>query len=247
MFDRNFIKKVMIYICMGVISACSGLTTERTDLPKPTVNGPTSNKQTVLPDYVTPRSLKELIDWADIIVIGKMSEKREIFNGARLPSNTAVADPDVLGVSQVYEFVIEKYIKGNGPQIIFVASDEGILFGKGVGETLNAENIKKAKEGYYHPVIDDKHTYLLLLDPMKYPDKKNYYTGTPYPWIFDVTNPRSINAEMPYDFNLYYSLPEDLEEFIFYVNNPSLIPTQKPFVPTVKTQSPYPAPYPATK
>jgi hypothetical protein len=193
-------------------------------------------------DYIVARSMKELVDESTIIVSGQASARKEVINGARDVNDINKPDPHVLDVGQVYQFEVDKYVKGNGPETIFVVQSEGFLVGDQVGINLTDDNIAKARSQEKYIPIRLNHPYILFLEPVKgFPSLKNYFAGSILPWRFDISNTDLVIPESPWDGALQAFPPRTASALLDQIANPALASTTYPPQPY-----PYypPPPYP---
>jgi hypothetical protein len=184
-------------------------------------------------NFIVAHSMKELVDESTIIVSGQASARKEIINGARDVNDINKPDPHLLGVGQVYQFEVDKYVKGNGPETIFVVQSEGFLVGDQVGINLTDDNIAKARSQEKYIPIRLNHPYILFLEPVKgFPSLKNYYAGSILPWRFDTSDSQRVIPESPWDGALQAFPPRTASALLDQIANPVLASTG------------YPPPYP---
>lgn len=180
------------------LSSC--LPVGQTVLPTPT-SSPTATSQAVLgsSNYRAARSIKELVGLSSVIVSGQFSATKEVINMARDVNDINKPDAHILGIGQVYQFEVTRYLKGNGPKTIFVVQPEGFLVGDQVGINLDDANIKKARALEKYIPARLKNPYVLFLEALVgFPELKNYYTGAIHPWRFDLSNPDQAVPESPW-------------------------------------------------
>jgi hypothetical protein len=188
-------------------------------------SGPTEESQAAMGsgDIIAAHSYKELVDKSAIIVSGQFRSANEVINMARNINDINKADPNILGVGQVYQFEVDKYLKGGGPKTIYVVQLEGFLTGEQIGIELDEENIKKARKGRKHIPAKLENPYVLFLEPLVgFPDLKNYYTGAIHPWRFDLSNPDQVVPESVWEEALSVFPPKKVSKFFDQIANPDL-------------------------
>jgi hypothetical protein len=212
-------------------NACSNLSNivAPTSVPSQVYQG---NGVSGLNDYIVARSMKELVDKSTIIVSGQAIARKEIINGARDVNDINKPDSHILDVGQVYQFEVDKYLKGNGPKTIFVVQSEGFLVGDQVGINLNDDNITKARSQEKFIPIQLNHPYIIFLVLVKgFPSLKNYYAGSILPWRFDISNPDAVIPESPSEGALQAFPPRKDSVLLAQIANPTLASPSYPSPP----------------
>jgi len=195
------------------------------------------------------RSFAELAAYSELVVIGKViKEDGLIIHGARNPLDTSVPAEGVFSIARIYQVQVDRYIKGDGPEMIYLSQGEGLLLRETIrGETPTAEEIEqitsqnKGRE-YIPPEFD--HPYLMFLARF---DKGDYkvdgYTANEifgaavHPWLFDLKDPDRIQAQDAAAWNMTDFPPKPLSTAIEEINQPYQRPT-----PDTTNPVPYPAP-----
>lgn len=172
-------------------------------------------------DYLTAKSIKELVNKSTIIVSGKAIAQKEIINMARDVNNINQPDPNILGIGQVYQFEVNLFLKGTGPKTIYVVQPEGFLSGNKVGLNLVDSNLILARSQEKYIPIRLNNQFILFLEPLVgFPDLKNYYTGAIHPWRFDISNIDQAFPESPWDGALMAFPTRKVSDFINQIEHP---------------------------
>ena len=184
--------------------------------------------------YLTANSFADLAERSTIIAIGRVIQTENIINMARDADDPMKDDDRVFGVGQVYQFHIDRYLKGAEEDVIHIVQPEGFI-GQGMSKT--EEDIERAKINYdYIPLSMDKN-YLMFLHPMFDPPDLGYYVGVAHPWRFDLSDPRRVIPESPWGFASMVFPPQSLEFIIQQIEHPESFPPTPPPEPIT---SPYP-------
>ena len=174
-------------------------------------------------NIIAAHSYKELVDKSVIIVSGQFRSANEVINMARNINDINKPDPNILGAGQVYQFEVDKYLKGGGAKTIYVVQLEGFLTGEQIGIELDEENIKKARKARKYIPAKLENPYVLFLEPLVgFPDLKNYYTGAIHPWRFDLSNPDQVVPESVWEDALSVFPPKKVSKFFDQIANPDL-------------------------
>ncbi len=114
----NQILVIYIIVCL-YLTACTQTRNTAPTLQEtaiPSIGGSSS--------YVTANSIKELVEVSSIIVIGKVTSVGNLINMARNVDDITKPDANILGVGQIYQFEVERYLKGDGEKVIYVVQYE---------------------------------------------------------------------------------------------------------------------------
>jgi hypothetical protein len=166
--------------------------------------------------------VSEMIEGADVILIGTAVDTGLRYNGART-QDLIHPDESWYSESLFFQIKVERYLKGHGPEEVFLSMGEW----RGV------------------PLPDTRYLFFLL----EYPVINDYVEGLPegahflpgyLPWRFEVTE----KGELYENDRLITSVPYMmLDQMIAYIQNPASIPPTPTFLPPEPTRTPYPEPY----
>jgi hypothetical protein len=180
-------------------------------------------------------SIPEISSNSDVIVIGRVSDAKEIVNTAREPGEASKADPDYFSIGQIYEVQVDEYLKGEGEKVIYVVQHEGFLSTKDKqpGET----EINEAKKDYGAVPLNPDKTYLMFLRYSRH-RYENYPQGAiliqaGHPWLFDYSEPGCVRVVEPLSELYPYFPPLPSPEFIDLIHK---TPTE------FQNGAPYPTP-----
>jgi hypothetical protein len=199
-----------------------------TQYPPPTSASASSQPVNIHVDYITGNSISKLVSNARLIVIGKVSAVGEIINLGNYGNGYR-------GIGQVYEFKVERTLKGDAPATILVVQGEGFLREK---EIQTTETIQQAKENFKYIPMEIGKNYLLFLNPKMEGPADHYFFGDMQPWRFDISDPDRVIAESPWDYVDTYFPPQPLEVVLEQIAHPELIITPVPLETTYPPQSP---------
>jgi len=171
----------------------------------------------VITNYVTSQSLKETVTQSEIIVLGNVIGTGEVINTSRDTQDHTKPSRDSFDIGQVYDFQVQRYVKGSGPLVLKVAQAEGVILSPQSGVTQ--ADIDRAKAADDHVPFNTGTTYLLFLRrfPSSYPDypDKDYYAGPSEPWRIALSAdgkgvieaPKEALLEIPSDFIPDHNMP----------------------------------------
>ncbi|MEA3439247.1 MAG: hypothetical protein U9R58_03105 [Chloroflexota bacterium] len=159
------------------------------------------------PSFVVHSSLPEKAWKSDLIIIGEVISSEGIVNTSRDTQDVTKSSSEVFGIGEVYKIKIHKYIKGDGPGIIYLAQGQGAISLSAIDyrapslREINAS--RKANEGRtYVPFTLDK-PYLMFIKKHDYDYKINGYNskdihfGVYPPWRYDISDPKCAVPESP--------------------------------------------------
>jgi hypothetical protein len=171
MMSSRCLHTVYLTFLVFLLSACSAratrLSNTDTQYPPPTSASASSQPVNVHVDYITGNSISKLVSNARLIVIGKVSAAGEIINLGNYGNGYR-------GISQVYEFKVERTIKGDAPATIMVVQGEGFLREK---EIQTMETIQRAKDNFKYIPMEIGKNYLLFLNPRMEVSADHYFFG----------------------------------------------------------------------
>jgi hypothetical protein len=216
----------------NVGQAIPSVTTQPTGNITPTTN-PSPKMGKISVDFLTARSLEDLVARSTVIVTGQIESLAETINNARNPNKPEEPDPNLLILGQVYNFKVEGYLKGKGENTLKVVQREAYLDTKTFPATK--ENIEAARAVYPYIAFNIGTKYLLFLD--FYPSTgeragKNYLGGVREPWRFTVPDNSNAQAESP-AYNITSTFPSKstailIKEVEEVINKNPTIPSPTP-------------------
>lgn len=177
-------------------------------------------------DYVIAHSLSEIIEKAQLILVGKVVGMGEIINLARDVNDPSIPDPSLFGIGQIYDVEVVEVLKSAQSEwnisTIHIVQFEGRIR---MDTTLNPSNddIQKARELENVPPLDLGTKYIFFVDPII--DFKNYplhFSGRGLPWRFVIKN-NCVYPEAPTEEVGRYFVVQPVDEFINQIKIPTLI------------------------
>jgi hypothetical protein len=237
-------------ILLMIFAGCSSFQISAT--PKPVI--PTTINQmeintvnptaTILPtrvfsqptaSYASVTNYNDLVKKSKWIVIGRVVEPLEVFNGSRQPSAPSKPTKDAFDIAQVYKIAVEKYLKGSGNQEIYTAIYEGYLPNP-APSSAEIEQVQSIRSDYS---IKVNTRYVMFFTTCCGPTgddvpKRDYYGGILQPWLFEITANEECVVRSPWQFATTYFHPLKLVDLMKRIENPSAYAT--PDIPA------YPAP-----
>lgn len=171
-----------VFVLLVTLAAC---TTNR-------MSQQDGNTQAVL---VVSTTIQELYERADVIVIGQPAATAEVINMARDIHDPSIPDISLFIIGQAYEIQVEEYLKGAGPEIIYVVQNEGIIPNRA---DPNLDEITEARKTGNFVAMQMHRTYLFYLDAMLGAPEDTYFVGTSHPWRFSVEDRNRIVPETPW-------------------------------------------------
>jgi hypothetical protein len=144
--------------------------------------------------YPTARTLRESVTIAPLIVIGNVLNAGEIVNTTRQSIDHTQPDEYMFGIGQVYNFQVQRYLKGSGPTTIKVIQYEGWV--DTVHEPATPARIQQAKAEFPFVPFDPGSQHLLFLRPSLGLESQGYWSGTFFPWRYTLAPDRGAVAEV---------------------------------------------------
>ena len=191
--------------------------------------------------YVLYGTMQELVDRADIIIIGRPVGENGVINTNRNPSDTSQPDPSEFSLGQIYEIEVLHYIEGEGPATLYAIQYQGCIFEQ-VGEEISESDIERARqrEGIIPLSLNQRYIMFLYLNDVYQESPLVLYSGTAHPWKFSINELDCVQPEDELDLQMYFP-PQTLESFITWIENPGMYQLWDPYA------YPYPYPYPHTQ
>ncbi len=136
----------------------------------------------IVSDYITSRSIEDLVHQSDLIALGTVAQIADIhFNTARNPRDPSQPASDLFITGTIYEIRVERYLKGSGGTALRIVQSEDISL---PGEPGEAPNVH-ISESFVPLEVGVR--YLFFLKIMEsYPDSPfpTLYRGTAEPYRF---------------------------------------------------------------
>lgn len=148
-------------------------------------------------------SLEELVDLSPIIFIGTVRGRGEVVNTARDVNDISRPDEHLFHLGQVYEVQVERYLRGEGPDIRSVVQMEGVFFDEKqpLPPTITSELVEAAREQFteYIP-MEEGMRYLFFVKVVPEIDPSAEYVATSYgfPWRFTLPESGQARPVTPY-------------------------------------------------
>lgn len=144
-------------------------------------------------------TLDQAVANAKIVLTGKVVGKGQVFNGARNPNDPTKLKTDWYTIIQLYRVQVSQYIKGSGPNEIWVRQLEGDL-DSSVPFTL--VNIRAAQSKHNHVPLENGKSYaILILDKVLVPELGNLETyiqsNPPSRFILNDDGTAEVQATSP--------------------------------------------------
>jgi hypothetical protein len=201
--------------------------------PQPVNVASPSVKVSVQQSYVVYNTFAEIVDRSDVIVLGQPTLRQGVVNTARDPNDPAKEDPELFGIGRVYEVKVEGYLKGDGPELIYVVQSEGLIPSK--SQELTEENFEQARQLFKPLPLELGKRYIFFLHSPQFTysefSRANLFGGIGHPWRFEITSSECVQPEDEVT-DLYRYFPaQPLEDFVKLISDPSSI-----------VEMPYPAP-----
>lgn len=199
---------------------------------------------------VVHKSFSELGHFSDIVVIGVVVEVVDGYiNTARNPSDISKPLSSLFNVGQVYKVKVEKYLKGNDVDMIFVVHRRGSIFlESGMAEISQVDVEQALANGQGSAPLQLGSKYLMFLASRAYDiqefSKGSLYSGMEEPWRFIIDNQGSVKMESSIAERLAAVFPQKpLDEVLTEINTPFVFPASDNFqTPPVDLPYPYPGP-----
>lgn len=171
-------------------------------------------------------TFKEIVDRSSAIVIGWPTSTKGVVNTARDPKDPTRQDPNYFGIGQVYEVQVDRYLKGNGPDLIYVIQNEGLIPSKSK-EVTEDEVVQAKKLSNTLPLtIGDQYIMFLSASEFSYDNfsKDGLFIGRGHPWRFEVTSSECVQPEDALTVVIRYFPSQTLDKFIELINDPNAAP-----------------------
>lgn len=145
-------------------------------------NSDTRETAYVISDYITSRSIGDLVHQSDIIALGTVAKIADVhFNTARNPRDPSQPASDLFITGTIYEIQVERYLKGSGGTDLRIVQSEDISSPNEPGEAPTVH----ISESFVPLEVGVR--YLFFLKTMEsYPDSPfpDLYRGTAEPYRF---------------------------------------------------------------
>jgi hypothetical protein len=160
------------------------------------------------------RSMAELSQKADLIIIATLGDTVDTINMARLPGKPDEIDPHHFGIGLVYPVRVEQWLKGKSPENIYLLKSAGLI--SAAPASVTAADIEATVKASQELLPTPGKRYLLFLQKSlhtyeKYPPANIFVIGG-HPWLFDASHDGCVRLEDQFtDLSVYFpprSLPE---------------------------------------
>lgn len=113
-------------------------------------------------------SLQELMDQSDVIVIGEVVGTGSMFNSSRDLDDSTKPSSTTFSVGQIYHIQVQRYLKGTGSDMLYLAQTEGQILAS--PNAVTSDDIRRARDAWNATIPFQKGVpYLLFLrDLTKY-------------------------------------------------------------------------------
>jgi hypothetical protein len=176
-------------------------------------------------------TIEEISNNSKIIIIGRPVANEGIVNTARDPDDPTKEDPEYFGIGQVYEVEISSYIKGEGPNSLYVIQNQGII-NRDLHEISDDDIEQAQKVSKVIPLLINEQ-YILFLHPASYSYGKfpleQLVVGRGHPWAFRINELGCAQAEDSIANVLRYFPARPLDEFVGYIQNPNSYRENNPY------------------
>ncbi|BAD40951.1 hypothetical protein [Symbiobacterium thermophilum] len=138
----------------------------------PAVFGSLERSVAIRADYQVYTTLEELVEEASVIAVGMVEGVEGTRNLARDPDNPDLPHPSLEIIGYDYRFVVEEYLKGDGPDTILVTEARKFL-------SHGREGIPAEPPA---PEMESGGRYILFLN--RAADAEGRWIGVAEPWRF---------------------------------------------------------------
>jgi len=232
---NNFARWILFSVFCIWITACGNPSPNHDPQGISASPTPYTQSQIIYVSHVIFATMEDLLEHTDIVIIGRPVGEKGIINGARDVSDLTKTDPNMFGISQVYEVEVIRYIKGEGANSLFVAQHHGTVpLGS---QELSESDVEAAREreNIIPLTLDERYVMFLAFSEFAY---EGYPTeqlvgGLGHPWRFRINELDCVQVEdVDSAWLLNYFPPQTLDGFIQWIENPEL------YIESI----PYPAP-----
>jgi len=140
---------------------------------------------------IVSRSIQEITNQAELVLIGQLTPTPDTVNMARDVRDINREDQNLFVAGKVYQVNVERYIKGQVPNVIYFVQPESMMSRL----TTTIPNAYERGKGVYRAIIPKANTrYLLFLHRLEGFPNQQYYTGG-HPSRFDLSDPNHVVPE----------------------------------------------------
>jgi hypothetical protein len=214
-------------LCIG-IAACNEASSSH--VPEETAGTPTPSIS-VLNSLVVYATMEELLEYTDIVILGRPVSEQGIINTARDPQDLTRTDPEYFSIGQVYEVEVIRYILGEGADTLYVIQHHGMV--RLDSQELSESDIEQVWVGEEITPLALNERYVLFLSYSEYA-YEGYPTeqlagGVGHPWRFRITEQDCVLAEDSDPWLLGHFPPQTLDGFIQWIENPGIYVGNYPY------------------
>jgi hypothetical protein len=234
-------KFIALFLCLAstsaLIVACGQNTPTATVLQNTPENTQVifeSGLRVVIPTYY------ELANRSDIVILGQVLSEVGILNGARDYPDISKPDPRLFYIQPVYKVKVEKFLMGNGTNIVNIARSEGFIEDSGTPSPESIEDARAmAKNKEYVPFELSKR-YLMFLTEGSIWEGRNtinelkqgiVYSFAGFPGYFDASDVERVSVVAPENEMYMFFPPQSLDEIVEQMTNPDLRPPTPAGIP----------------
>jgi hypothetical protein len=169
-------------------------------------------------DYEAYHSLSDLVHASPLIVIATALDRGEIINGAYNVSDPTQQAPDMLAIMQVYQFQVQRFLKGASSPTLKVGNYEGSIYSAPVSisptDIAQVQATAQAEQDY--TPFQSNEQYLLFLFPFnpRVDLAACYFAGGAQPWRFRLPPDGSVILEPPQIVGYDFIVPATATAFI---------------------------------
>ncbi len=176
-------------------------------------------------DYVIYTTMEELTDNATIIIMGSPVRDLGIVNLSSDPHGKPILALGFYDIHQMFEVEVSRYIKGEGPDMIYVAHGQGMT--NVDFQELSENDIYEARQRQgIVPLSIDQRYIMFLRPPVEvHPEiTVRFFLGIAHPWRFAISDTDCVLPEDEASNLSRYFHPTFLDQFIQYITDPATFP-----------------------
>ncbi len=167
--------------------------------------------------YITEFTLAGLTQRSELIVRGRITDRKGILNLARDVNDFNKPDPKLFAIGQIYGFEVIQKIKVGGDELpgdeIKIVQVEGLINSPS-SQTPSIEEIEAARSHEWGSPFILNQEYILFLDALsRFDELKGYYTVSAHPWQF-IIEKGCAYPETPWYYAKYFYQPQETEKFV---------------------------------
>lgn len=219
----------LLAFCLAALAACQAL-------PAPQA-APTGIQTLLTVDYVGARSYAELVQQAEVIVIGQVVDAAESYHTPEPATGSGEQYQPMVTTHQVYVFSVKQVLKGEVQGELFLVNREGTYLSDDTGAPVG-ESVVIGEEVY--PLVEGQR-YLVFLTRCcesaagRDIPERVYYGGAVEPWLFVLPEDDGglVTVQSPWYLAGTYFPSVSLDDLLAYIADPSLAPEITPASPQI--------------